>query len=117
MAGFPPIVVGDFNTEPDSDEIRYLRGYSSLGTGKRVYFADVFGVAGDGTAGVTFSKHNPLAATVHEPERRLDYVFVRGPDLRLRGAPQAARVCFDAPYEGVFPTDHFGVVATIGVGA
>jgi endonuclease/exonuclease/phosphatase family metal-dependent hydrolase len=112
---FPPVVVGDFNAEPDADEIRYLKGLTGLG-GRYVYFADAFGVAGDGSLGVTFSKKNPFAEPMREPERRIDYVFVRGPDDAQRGEPTEARVCFDQPYEGIFPSDHFGVIATITAG-
>jgi endonuclease/exonuclease/phosphatase family metal-dependent hydrolase len=113
--GFPPLVLGDFNAEPDSEEIRYMRGLTGLG-GPCVYFADSFGVAGDGSAGTSFSKRNPFAAPLREPDRRIDYVFVRGPDDAQRGEPQGARVCFDQPYEGTFPSDHFGVVTTITAG-
>lgn len=116
--GFPPIVVGDFNAEPDSDEMRFMRGLTGLG-GECVYFADAFLLAGDGGSGPTFCRRNPYAAVVREPDRRIDYVYVRGPDDRGRGEPLDARVCFDAPAgpAGVFPTDHFGVVATISTGA
>jgi endonuclease/exonuclease/phosphatase family metal-dependent hydrolase len=110
--GFPPIVVGDFNAEPDSDEIRFMRGLTGLG-GECVYFADAFGVCGDGTPGITYARKNPFAAAVHEPDRRIDYVFVRGPDDRYRGEPLSARVCFDEPVDGTLPSDHFGVVATV----
>lgn len=107
--GFPPIVVGDFNAEPDSDEIRYLRGFTGA---RRVYFADCFAVAGEGS-GVTFSaRTNPFAGETHEPERRIDYIFVRGPDTRARGRALSARVCFDRA-DPVFPSDHYGVVAEI----
>jgi endonuclease/exonuclease/phosphatase family metal-dependent hydrolase len=110
--GFPPVLVGDFNAEPDSDEMRFMRGLASLG-GECVYFADAFLVAGDGSKGATFCRRNPFAAIAREPDRRLDYVYVRGPDARGRGEPIAAKVCMDEPIGGVFPTDHFGVVATI----
>jgi endonuclease/exonuclease/phosphatase family metal-dependent hydrolase len=113
--GFPPVLVGDFNAEPDSDEIRYMRGLTGLG-GPCVYFADSFGVAGDGSPGTTFSKRNDYAAPLREPERRIDYVFVRGPDDSQRGEPLDARVCFDERHNGVFPTDHFGVITTITAG-
>lgn len=114
--GFPPVLVGDFNAEPDADEMRYLRGLTGLG-GPCVYFADAFGTAGDGTPGVTFSKRNPFAEPLREPDRRIDYVYVRGPDDAQRGEPRDARVCFDQPgTNGVFPSDHFGVVATITAG-
>jgi endonuclease/exonuclease/phosphatase family metal-dependent hydrolase len=109
--GFPPIVVGDFNAEPESDEIRFLRGHASLGR-KCVYFADTFRLVGEGS-GVTFSKRNPFAEPLREPERRIDYIFVRGPDDHGRGEPLSARVCFDEPEEGVYASDHFGVFATV----
>lgn len=109
---FPPILVGDFNAEPDSDEIRFLRGHTKLGR-KCVYFADAFRIAGNGSPGVTFSKRNPFAEYLREPERRIDYIFVRAPDDQHRGEPLEAEVCCDEPVAGVFPSDHFGVLATI----
>jgi endonuclease/exonuclease/phosphatase family metal-dependent hydrolase len=110
-ASFCPVLMGDFNAEPDSDEMRFLRGLTSLG-GARTYFADAWTYAGEGQ-GATFARSNPFAAQQHEPDRRIDYVYVRGPDERGRGEPIGARLAFDAPHEGVFPSDHFGVVATI----
>jgi endonuclease/exonuclease/phosphatase family metal-dependent hydrolase len=112
-SGMPPILMGDFNAEPDSDEMRYLRGLKSYG-GKSVYFADCFGIVGEGL-GATFSKRNPFAALQREPERRIDYIYVRGPDERLSGEPLDARVCCDAAVDGVFPSDHFGVIADIAI--
>lgn len=110
-SGFPPILMGDLNAEPDSDEVRFLRGLTSLG-GRSVYFADAFSVAGQGD-GTTFARRNPFAALVREPDRRIDYVFARWSDDRSRGEPIEAHVAFDTPHQGVFPSDHFGVVATL----
>jgi len=110
---FPAILVGDFNAEADSDEIRYLRGCTSLGTGRRVYFQDAFAFAGGGAPGTTFARSNPYAAILGEPDRRIDYVFVRGRDEGRRGMPCDASVCFDEAVGGVFPSDHFGVLATL----
>lgn len=115
--GFPAVLVGDFNAEADSDEIRYLRGLTSLGTGRRVYFQDAFALAGNGSSGCTYVRANPLAAPLAEPDRRIDYVFVRGRDERSRGQPVGARVCFDQPVDGALPSDHFGVVATLRTGS
>jgi endonuclease/exonuclease/phosphatase family metal-dependent hydrolase len=112
---FPPVLVGDFNAEPDSDEMRYMRGLTGLG-GRCVYFADAFLVGGDGTAGTTFSKRNPFAELLREPERRIDYVYVRGPDSSHRGEPTDTHVCFDRPFEGTYPSDHFGVITTVTAG-
>jgi endonuclease/exonuclease/phosphatase family metal-dependent hydrolase len=111
---FPPILVGDFNAEPASDEIRFLQGYHSI-EGRSVYFADCFHVAAeaDAGAGYTFARRNPYALQAREPNRRLDYIFVRGPDRRYRGEPLVARVVLDEPEDGIFPSDHFGVYAEI----
>jgi len=110
---FPAIVAGDFNAEPDSDEIRFLSGLHSLG-GRSVYFADCFRVAGSGLgAGPTYARSNRFAAEVGEPDRRIDYVWVRGPDKKLRGQPLACRVVANQPTDDVFPSDHYGVLADL----
>jgi endonuclease/exonuclease/phosphatase family metal-dependent hydrolase len=112
--GFPAILVGDLNADPDADEIRFLRGLTSLGGPKRVYFQDAFAVAGDGSTGFTFTRDNAFAAPLREPGRRIDYIFVRGRDERFRGEPLEARVCFDRTVKGdAFASDHFGVIAEL----
>jgi endonuclease/exonuclease/phosphatase family metal-dependent hydrolase len=114
IAGLPPIVVGDFNAEPDATEMRFLRGLTSL-EGVSTYLADCFGLAGDGP-GVTFdSRRNPFAAPTHEPPRRIDYVFVRGPDQHVRGKPLSARVVLDEVEGGICATDHYGVLAEVSI--
>lgn len=109
--GFPPVLLGDLNAPPDADEIRYLRGLTPL-DGASFYMADAWEQCGSGR-GDTWSRRNPYAARTCEPSRRLDYVFVRGPDRALRGEPLAARVVFDEPRDGVFASDHFGVYAEV----
>jgi endonuclease/exonuclease/phosphatase family metal-dependent hydrolase len=115
IAGLPPILVGDFNAQPEATEIRYLGGLTSL-AGRSVYFADSFGHAGQGR-GVTFdTEGNGFAKPTLEPPRRIDYVFVRGPDERGRGRPLASRVVLDQPRDGVWASDHYGVLAEISMG-
>jgi endonuclease/exonuclease/phosphatase family metal-dependent hydrolase len=110
---FPAILVGDFNAEPGSDEIRFLRGHHTRGE-RKVYFADCFEWRGGGGPGHTFAgTRNEFAALAHEPDRRLDYVFVRGPDKRLRGEPTACRIVLDEAVDGIHPSDHFGVFAEL----
>ncbi len=109
--GFPAILVGDFNAEPDSTEIRYLKGLTSL-RGRSVYFGDCFGAVGQGP-GYTFSRANRFAASVAEPNRRIDYIFTQGPDRKLRGEPLVARVVGDQAVGEHFASDHFGVYAEI----
>jgi endonuclease/exonuclease/phosphatase family metal-dependent hydrolase len=114
MSGLPPVLVGDFNAEPESAEIRFLKGLQSLG-GKSNHFADCFAQTGEGP-GVTFdATRNPYAQETHEHPRRIDYVFVRGPDTQVRGKPVAARVVMDDVENGVAATDHYGVYAEITI--
>jgi len=112
---FPPILMGDFNAEPDADEIRFLVGLTAI-EGKTAYFADAWRYAGDGP-GHTFDRKNRFAALAHEPPRRIDYIFVRGPDRWFRGEPLDTKLAFATPVTGpngvVWPSDHFGVVTEL----
>jgi endonuclease/exonuclease/phosphatase family metal-dependent hydrolase len=114
----PPILLGDFNAEPDSDEMRFLRGLSVQG-GKSVHFADAWLYGGDGSAGTTFDPRNDYARKNREPPRRIDYIFARGPDAELRGEPMLAKLVFNTAESGpgglLWPSDHFGLYAEIAV--
>jgi len=112
--GFPPLVVGDFNAEPDSDEIRFMTGLHSI-DGKSVYFHDAWRVAGEGeqAAGTTWSNRNPYARANHEPDRRIDYVFAGYPLPSGVGLIERCRVVCDDAHDGVWPSDHFGVYAEL----
>jgi endonuclease/exonuclease/phosphatase family metal-dependent hydrolase len=114
MSGLPPVLVGDFNAEPEACEIRFLKGLQSLG-GKSTFFGDCFGQTGDGP-GYTFdARHNPFAAPTHEYPRRIDYIFVRGPDKLVPGQPLSSRVVLHELTDGVTPSDHYGVMAEISI--
>ncbi len=109
---FPGVLVGDFNANPESDEIRYLRGLTGLG-GRCVYFVDAFGVSGEGP-GNTWSKENPFTVAWMEPDRRIDYVFVQHPKRSSVGYVHSARLWANTRRDSeMFPTDHFGVVAEL----
>lgn len=110
--GFPPILVGDFNAEPDSAEIRYVTGLQSL-EGRSVYLADAWRVAGDGGRGLTWSNRNPYARAWFEPDRRIDYVFVGHPAAGGLGRVERCRVVACEPEGNVWPSDHFGVLAEL----
>jgi hypothetical protein len=78
-----------------------------------VYLQDAWRLAGDGGRGLTWANVNPHAALDGEPDRRLDYVFsgFRGPGGA--GRPVDCRVVADEPVEGVWPSDHFGLLAVL----
>lgn len=107
-----PVVAGDLNAEPDSTAVRYLSGLASL-DGQSTYLQDAWRVAGDGGPGLTWSNHNPHAATDQEPDRRLDYVFSGFHGPSGCGRPVDCRVVADATIDGVWPSDHFGVLAVL----
>ncbi len=110
--GFPPLLVGDFNAEPESAEIRYVTGLQSL-EGRSVAFLDAWRMGGDGGAGVTWSNRNRYARGALEPERRIDYVFAGFPQRDGIGRVLDCRVVCDAAEDDVWPTDHFGVFAEL----
>jgi endonuclease/exonuclease/phosphatase family metal-dependent hydrolase len=112
IGGPPPVLAGDFNAHPDSDEIRFLRGLTTLGD-TSVYFADCWTATGAPHPGFTYDRKNPYALRSHEPSSRIDYIFVRGPDAHYRGEPLSARLALDVPAGGIWPSDHFAVVAEI----
>lgn len=112
----PAVLMGDFNADPDSDEIRFLRGLK-VDEGRSVFFADAWVYGGDGTSGATFCRTNDYARVAREPSRRIDYIFVRGSEERLRGEPLHTELAFATPeiVDGVavWPSDHFGVVTDV----
>jgi endonuclease/exonuclease/phosphatase family metal-dependent hydrolase len=119
----PTIMAGDFNAGPDTASIRYLAGQQSLG-GRSVQYHDAWAVAGDGP-GHTWTADNPNAVQdigqiVRQPQhrRRLDYIFVGGRDAHpdAHAWVRTAELAFDRPVDGVWASDHFGVVADLDVG-
>ncbi len=108
----PPVVLGDFNATPDSDAIRYLKGLHVV-SGRSVHFADAWTWTNNQEPGYTFDPDNDFAARLHEPARRVDYIFVRCDESGSRGKPQSARLAFHEPIDGVYPSDHYGLVADV----
>jgi endonuclease/exonuclease/phosphatase family metal-dependent hydrolase len=116
----PTIIAGDFNAAPDAASIRYLAGLQSL-DGKSVHYHDAWAVAGDGP-GFTWTADNPNAARVigqivGQPRhgRRIDYIFVGGWDAHPKARASVLNIerVFDKPVNGVWLSDHYGVLADI----
>ena len=119
----PTIIAGDFNATPDAAGIRYLTGRQSIG-GRSVHYHDAWAVAGVGP-GHTWTVDNPNARAgidqgVRQPDhrRRLDYVFISSwhahPKAYCR--IRAAELAFDQPEDGLWPSDHFGLVVDVEIG-
>lgn len=112
IGGVPPIVLGDFNASPDSDEMRFLRGVATI-DGESVYFADCWDACRPGELGHTFARDNGYARRAYEPSRRIDYIYSRGPDRNARGEPIHCALALVEPVGGVWPSDHYAVVADV----
>jgi endonuclease/exonuclease/phosphatase family metal-dependent hydrolase len=112
--GMPPILCGDFNAEPDSDEIRFLCSLTDL-DGHSAFYQDAWRVAGDGPGHTQDWRTNPIAEAANLHRKRIDYVFVGDPFQRRDGAGRvlAAHHAFDEPITGVLASDHTGLVVDV----
>ncbi len=114
----PPILMGDFNADAQSDEIRYFKGQHVV-DGRSVYFADVWDYADTPSPGYTYARDNAYALKNREPNRRIDYIFVRGPDKQMRGEPSNVQRAFGESVQGsegtVWASDHYGVVCDLSM--
>jgi endonuclease/exonuclease/phosphatase family metal-dependent hydrolase len=108
---YPTVVCGDFNAGPDSDELRMLTGKSATASPGLVFY-DSWEVAGDGTAGCTWSNANPLAAAALWPDRRIDYILSAWPRANGAGHPTHCEVV-GARQGEVQLSDHYGVLADL----
>jgi endonuclease/exonuclease/phosphatase family metal-dependent hydrolase len=107
---FPPIVCGDFNADPGSDEIRMMTGLAAVPV-ERLVFIDAWRM-GSGP-GMTWDNRNGFAAADFEPDRRIDYVLVGYPRAGGIGQVLRAELLGTEPVGGIWPSDHFGVVADL----
>ncbi|HEX5459958.1 MAG TPA: endonuclease/exonuclease/phosphatase family protein [Steroidobacteraceae bacterium] len=119
----PTIIAGDLNAGPDTASIRYLTGRQSL-SGRSVLYHDAWAVAGTGP-GYTWSVENPNANAgpgqiIRQPgyRNRFDYVLVGSWEAhpKAHARVQSAALAFDAPIDGVWASDHFGVVVDLDFG-
>ncbi len=116
-ADLPQIVVGDFNAPPDSDEIRFLRGLTSL-AGRRTHFQDAWLRVRPDDPGFTWSSENPQTRPLRslDLDRRIDYVFVTTRRKDGRGTVRDARLVLEQrEADGVCASDHFGVMAEVQI--
>jgi endonuclease/exonuclease/phosphatase family metal-dependent hydrolase len=113
----PQLLCGDFNAPPDADEIRFLRGLTTL-AGRRTHYQDAFLRCHPRDDGYTWSSENehtrPLRSL--DIDRRIDYVFVTTRKKDGRGTVEACQVVLDQRDEtGICASDHFGVMADVQI--
>jgi endonuclease/exonuclease/phosphatase family metal-dependent hydrolase len=110
--GIPLIVCGDFNADPDSDEIRVLTGRTSAPV-PGLSFYDAWDAAGPAVPGYTWANSNPLATQLLWPDRRIDYIFTATPRRGGAGHPVSAALLGTRPIDSTYASDHYGVQADI----
>ncbi len=115
----PQILMGDFNARPESDEIRFLCGLTTL-AGRRTFFQDAWALSHPDEPGWTWASSNPYTERLAflQPDRRIDYIFVSARQGDGRGAISGCRIALDRPTRaGVYASDHFALVADVQLSA
>lgn len=108
----PPVLLGDLNSVPESEEVRNL-GIAAGG----LRFVDAWSVSGEGT-GFTFAASNPYTQKHGQGiNERIDYVLLgeQSESIRTQWQVASVRLCMEEPELDVFPSDHYGVIAELRV--
>lgn len=109
---FPPLVVcGDFNAVRESDELRAMVGLGPVHAPNMVFY-DAMAMRGTGDPS-TFTERNPFSAVGLYGNKELDHIFSHWPKAHGAGHPVAASVLGDEPIDGVWASDHFGVISDL----
>jgi len=113
-ATYPAVLTGDFNAVPDADEIRLLEGFRTAPHVPGQVLVDAWRYAPPGDPGLTWDAHrNPDVRETLEPSGRIDFVFVAPPSGDGAGHVRRVGLVGDAPEDGIWPSDHFGVVVDL----
>jgi endonuclease/exonuclease/phosphatase family metal-dependent hydrolase len=109
------VLTADLDADPETASVRFWSGRQAL-NGTSVCYRDAWESAHPDDPGHTFTPANPLVVDWDWPFRRIDYIFVRcgehgGPTLEIK---RCERI-FDEPVDGIWASDHFGVVADLAV--
>ncbi|MFD9317049.1 endonuclease/exonuclease/phosphatase family protein [Streptomyces sp. NPDC060053] len=110
---FPPVVTGDFNAWPDSDEVRLLGGTRTASAVPGLVLYDAWDYADPTAPAATWTPENPYAARLLEPAVRIDYIHVGPPGPIGEGHVRHVRRAGLGPVDGVWPSDHAAVVADL----
>ena len=109
------LVLGDFDATPDSASMSFWRGRRPV-DGLSVCYQDAWEYVHPNEPGYTFDASNPLVRAgevATAVTRKIDHILVRsglhGPTLQVVDC----RRVLDQPVDGVWASDHFGVLADL----
>jgi endonuclease/exonuclease/phosphatase family metal-dependent hydrolase len=109
---YPPVVTGDLNAEPDSDELRLLGGLLTAPAVPGLVLVDAWRYADPADPGFTWDRRNGYQADTVLPDSRIDYILI-GLHRHGRGRVLSTRLAGTAPVDDVWPSDHFAVVTDL----
>jgi endonuclease/exonuclease/phosphatase family metal-dependent hydrolase len=109
---WPPVVTGDLNAEPASDELRLLGGLLTAPAVPGLVLVDAWRYADPADPGFTWDHRNGYQANSVIPDSRIDYILA-GLPRDGRGKVRSVRLAGTAPVDGMWPSDHFAVVADL----
>ncbi|NEA64605.1 endonuclease [Streptomyces sp. SID12488] len=110
---FPPVITGDFNARPDSDEIRLFGGHMTAPPVPGQVFMDAWELADPAAPSATWDAANPYVAAGFGPSSRIDYIHVGLPWPGGLGHVRAVWRAGDGPVGDVWASDHAAVVAEL----
>jgi endonuclease/exonuclease/phosphatase family metal-dependent hydrolase len=109
---YPPVVTGDLNAEPGSDELRLLGGLLADPAVPGLVLLDAWRYADPGDPGFTWDLRNGYQGDSLIPASRIDYILV-GLPRQGHGRVESVRLAGTGPVDGVWPSDHYAVVADL----
>lgn len=114
---FPPVVTGDFNGEPDSDELRLFGGLLTAPAVPGQVMLDAWRFATPGEPSATFDAGaNPYLTGLAWYGARIDYIHTGRPGPGGEGRVRRVRRAGAGPVGGVWGSDHTAVLADLADG-
>ncbi|MBT8493480.1 MAG: endonuclease/exonuclease/phosphatase family protein, partial [Deltaproteobacteria bacterium] len=112
----PQLLCGDFNAEPDADEIRFMRGLATL-DGRRTHYQDAWLRVNPTELGWTWAMSNANTGPLRRIDinRRIDYIFVTTRQKGGAGTVYDCRLAFTGTDEqgSYCASDHYGLIADV----
>jgi endonuclease/exonuclease/phosphatase family metal-dependent hydrolase len=108
----PPVITGDMNAPPDSDEMRLLGGYKTAPVVPRQVLFDAWEFADPAQPAVTWTPENPHVPRGATPVR-IDFLLSGQPRRSGVGRVLSVRRAADEPVDGVWASDHYAVVVDL----
>jgi endonuclease/exonuclease/phosphatase family metal-dependent hydrolase len=109
------LVAGDFNAEPDADEVRRFCGHTTAPMRSGFVALDLWRHAEVGETGWTWDQANPHVLATREPSSRIDYLMAGPTPAGVMPLVHCVERFATSSVGGVWASDHAGVVADLAI--